>query len=104
MVAGYHVEYSGGKFLMFFAGEFAEIVTVAGLVTTLFFGGWQLPYLMRDGFHFPWGETVCCRMLRCTAAGGGIYRQSGIFLLAANLTALERAALSLAIRWFGARQ
>jgi NADH-quinone oxidoreductase subunit H len=54
IVAGYHVEYSGGKFLMFFAGEFAEIVTAAGLTTTLFFGGWQVPYLMRDGFHFPW--------------------------------------------------
>jgi NADH-quinone oxidoreductase subunit H len=58
IVAGYHVEYSGGKFLMFFAGEFAEVVTVAGLVTTLFFGGWQVPYLMRDGFHFPWGGTL----------------------------------------------
>jgi NADH-quinone oxidoreductase subunit H len=58
LVAGYHVEYSGGKFLMFFAAEFAEIVTVAGLVTTLFFGGWQVPYLMRDGFHFPWGGTL----------------------------------------------
>jgi len=57
LVAGYHVEYSGGKFLMFFAGEFAEIVTAAGLITTLFFGGWQVPYLMRDGFHFPWGAT-----------------------------------------------
>lgn len=58
LVAGYHVEYSGGKFLMFFAGEFAEVVTVAGLVTTLFFGGWQVPYLLRDGFHFPWGGTL----------------------------------------------
>ena len=57
LVAGYHVEYSGGKFLMFFAGEFAEIVTAAGLITSLFFGGWQVPYLMRDGFHFPWGAT-----------------------------------------------
>jgi len=57
LVAGYHVEYSGGKFLMFFAGEFAEIVTAAGLMTTLFFGGWQVPYLMRDGFQFPWGTT-----------------------------------------------
>jgi NADH-quinone oxidoreductase subunit H len=56
LVAGYHVEYSGGKFLMFFAGEFAEIVTAAGLMATLFFGGWQVPYLMRDGFHFPWGD------------------------------------------------
>jgi len=58
LVAGYHVEYSGGKFLMFFAGEFAEIVTAAGLMTTLFFGGWQVPYLMRDGFQFPWGTTL----------------------------------------------
>jgi NADH-quinone oxidoreductase subunit H len=58
LVAGSHVEYSGGKFLMFFAAEFAEIVTVAGLVTTLFFGGWQVPYLMRDGFYFPWGGTL----------------------------------------------
>ena len=58
LVAGYHVEYSGGKFLMFFAGEFAEIVTAAGLMTTLFFGGWQVPYLMPDGFHFPWGTML----------------------------------------------
>jgi len=57
IVAGYHVEYSGGKFLMFFAGEFAEIVTAAALMTTLFFGGWQVPYLLRDGFHFPWGAS-----------------------------------------------
>lgn len=55
LVAGYHVEYSGGKFLMFFASEFAEIVAAAALVTTLFFGGWQVPYLMREGFVFPWG-------------------------------------------------
>ena len=58
LVAGSHVEYSGGKFLMFFAAEFAEIVTVAALVTTLFFGGWQVPYLMRDGFQFPWGGSL----------------------------------------------
>jgi NADH-quinone oxidoreductase subunit H len=58
LVAGYHVEYSGAKFLMFFTGEFAEIVTAGALVTTLFFGGWQVPYLMRDGFHLPWGDTL----------------------------------------------
>jgi NADH-quinone oxidoreductase subunit H len=57
IVAGYHVEYSGGKFLMFFASEFAEIATAAALVTTLFFGGWQVPYLTREGFDFPWGKT-----------------------------------------------
>jgi NADH-quinone oxidoreductase subunit H len=57
LVAGYHVEYSGGKFLMFFAAEFAEIVTAAALITTLFFGGWQVPYLHREGFFFPWGGS-----------------------------------------------
>ena len=67
LVAGYHVEYSGGKFLMFFAGEFAEIVTAAGLMTTLFFGGWQVPYLMRDGFHFPWWESWLLPHLAVTA-------------------------------------
>ncbi|HEY1266408.1 MAG TPA: NADH-quinone oxidoreductase subunit H [Candidatus Binatia bacterium] len=66
IVAGYHVEYSGGKFLMFFAGEFAEVVTAAGLVTTLFFGGWQVPYLLRDGFHFPWGSIVSLAPLTVT--------------------------------------
>jgi NADH-quinone oxidoreductase subunit H len=66
IVAGYHTEYSGGKFLMFFAGEFAEIVTAAGLITTLFFGGWQAPYLVRDGFHFPWGGALLLSPLTVT--------------------------------------
>ncbi|HTM08298.1 MAG TPA: NADH-quinone oxidoreductase subunit H [Verrucomicrobiae bacterium] len=66
IVAGYHVEYSGGKFLMFFAGEFAEVVTAAGLVTTLFFGGWQVPYLLRDGFHFPGGGVLSLAPLAVT--------------------------------------
>ena len=79
LVAGYHVEYSGGKFLMFFAGEFAEIVTVAGLVTTLFFGGWQVPYLMRDGFHFPWGETVLLPHLAVTALQVGAFTLKVMF-------------------------
>src|SRR3990170_3786842 len=57
IVAGFHTEYSGGKFLMYFTGEFAEMVTSAGLIATLYFGGWQVPYLLRDGFHFPWGGT-----------------------------------------------
>ena len=31
---------------------------VACLATTIFFGGWQVPYLMPDGFHFPWGGML----------------------------------------------
>jgi NADH-quinone oxidoreductase subunit H len=58
LVSGYFTEYSGAKHLMFMMSDFVEVVLVAALVTTLFFGGWQVPYLLRDGFHFPWGATV----------------------------------------------
>jgi NADH-quinone oxidoreductase subunit H len=57
-VIGYFVEYSGMKFGMFFLTDFLETIMVACLATTLFFGGWQVPYLMPDGFHFPWGRIV----------------------------------------------
>lgn len=54
-IIGYFVEYSGMKFGMFFLTDFLETVMVACLATTLFLGGWQVPYLAPDGFHFPWG-------------------------------------------------
>ena len=57
-IIGYFVEYSGMKFGMFFLADFLETILVACLATTLFFGGWQVPYLMPDGFHFPWGATL----------------------------------------------
>jgi NADH-quinone oxidoreductase subunit H len=58
LVAGYFTEYSGMKFLMFWMGEFVEIVVISGLVATLFFGGWQIPWLARDGFHVPFTQIV----------------------------------------------
>lgn len=57
-IIGYFVEYSGMKFGMFFLTDFLETILVASLSTTLFFGGWQVPFLMPDGFHFPWGATL----------------------------------------------
>jgi NADH-quinone oxidoreductase subunit H len=56
-IIGYFVEYSGMKFGMFYLTDFLETILVACLATTLFFGGWQVPYLLPDGFHFPWGWT-----------------------------------------------
>jgi NADH-quinone oxidoreductase subunit H len=56
-IIGYFVEYSGMKFGMFFLTDFLETVMVACLATTLFLGGWQVPYLMPDGFNFPWGTA-----------------------------------------------
>ncbi len=58
LIAGYFTEYSGGKQAAFMITDFAEIVLVAALVTTFFFGGWQVPWLYRDGFHFPGGASL----------------------------------------------
>jgi NADH-quinone oxidoreductase subunit H len=52
LVGGYLTEYSGMKFGMFFMGEFVEVVSLAAIAAVLFFGGWDVPYLYRDGFEF----------------------------------------------------
>jgi NADH-quinone oxidoreductase subunit H len=43
--AGFHTEYSSMKFGMFFVGEYAGIVLISALITTLYLGGWQGPLL-----------------------------------------------------------
>lgn len=45
LAAGFHTEYSGMKFGMFFVGEYVGIVVVSALLTALFLGGWQGPWL-----------------------------------------------------------
>ena len=51
-IIGYFVEYSGMKFGMFLATDFIETVLAAALITTLFLGGWQVPFLGSEGFFF----------------------------------------------------
>jgi NADH-quinone oxidoreductase subunit H len=45
LVAGYHSEYSGMKFGMFFVGEYLGVTLISALTVTLFFGGWLGPAL-----------------------------------------------------------
>jgi NADH-quinone oxidoreductase subunit H len=44
LVGGYNTEYGGGRFAAFFAAEYLNMVVISGLIVTLFFGGWDIPF------------------------------------------------------------
>jgi NADH-quinone oxidoreductase subunit H len=46
LVGGYHTEYSAMKFGMFFLGEYLHVITVSYMTVVLFFGGWDVPFLL----------------------------------------------------------
>jgi len=50
IVAGFHIEYSGLKFGMFFVAEFLHAFTISALTATLFLGGWQGPWAVQYPF------------------------------------------------------
>jgi NADH-quinone oxidoreductase subunit H len=57
-IIGFYTEYGGLKFGLFMFTDFLEIIVLASLAATLFFGGWQVPWLGAGGFVFPWGGTL----------------------------------------------
>ncbi len=63
IVAGFHVEYAGMAFALFFLAEYANMILIAGLTAVLFFGGWLSP------FPAAWGEWPVVGML----IGDGIH-------------------------------
>lgn len=73
LVAGYHTEYSAFKFAMFFMAEYVNMVVASGLIVTLFFGGYQIPFLSTETLmtHMPTIAKV--------AFGGGAF---GAFVVA----------------------
>jgi NADH-quinone oxidoreductase subunit H len=50
-IIGYFVEYSGIRWGMFFLAEFIEIVFISAVMTSVFLGGYHVPFLHADGFH-----------------------------------------------------
>jgi len=51
LVAGYHTEYSGFRFGMYYIAEYVNVITVSAVAATLFFGGWTGPFNVLPG---PW--------------------------------------------------
>lgn len=73
LAEGYHVEYSGMKFGMFFIGEYVNVVLISALMTCLFFGGWLAPFNLNIPFVPPvfWflGKTLFFMTLFVLARG-----------------------------------
>ena len=51
LVAGYHTEYSGFRFALYYIAEYVNLLTVSAIAATLFFGGWLGPFNLLSG---PW--------------------------------------------------
>ena len=57
LITGYHTEYGSMKFSFFFIAEYANMMTASALMATLFFGGWDIPFWMRDNLG-PWAWWI----------------------------------------------
>lgn len=87
IVAGYFLEYSGMRWSAFMLAEYVALVGVASLITTLFFGGYHIPWLT------PLGQ--CSTVAGDYPANYQVFGLHSIFLLVPNTVTLDSAEISL---------
>ena len=89
LIAGYYTEYTSMKMGLFMFAEFIEIAIVGALFTTLFLGGYNLPYMSDAGFALPGGITLAM------SHGAVVVTQLVVFLVKVLLV----CSFQILIRW-----
>ncbi len=94
-IIGYFVEYSGIRWGMFFLAEFIEIVFISAVIATVFFGGYQVPFLDADGFRIAGFGSPTGGWLLPMPHGAVV----GLQFLAFGLKVIILSWFQLMIRW-----
>jgi NADH-quinone oxidoreductase subunit H len=89
LIAGYYTEYSAMKMGLFMFAEFIEIAIIGALFTTLFLGGYNLPYMNDAGFALPGGIAIAM------SHGAVVVTQLVVFLLKVLLV----CSFQILVRW-----
>jgi NADH-quinone oxidoreductase subunit H len=89
LIAGYYTEYSAMKMGLFMFAEFIEIAIIGALFTTLFLGGYNLPYMNDAGFTLPGGHVIAM------SHGAVVVTQLVVFLLKVLLV----CSFQILVRW-----
>ena len=93
LCAGYLTEYSSMKFAMFMFSEYVAVVSSSALMAALFFGGWSMPFLQRDGILLAIGDSVIYQQ----ALSHGLVVVLGVLCFILKVVAL--CFVQLTIRW-----
>jgi NADH-quinone oxidoreductase subunit H len=89
LIAGYFTEYSAMKMGLFMFAEFIEIAVISAIFTTLFLGGYNLPYMHDGGFTLPGGFTIAM------SHGAVVVTQMVVFLA----KVLFMSSFQILVRW-----
>ncbi len=89
LIAGYYTEYSAMKMGLFMFAEFIQIAIIGALFTTLFLGGYNLPYMNDAGFAWPGGSTWAM------SHGAVVLTQLLVFLIKIMLV----CSFQILVRW-----
>lgn len=92
LVAGFHTEYGGFKFNLFFIGEYGHMMVAAGLMTVFFFGGFGIPYVSVTELQ-EWANSVAA------TAGGASAMVAALHLLSFFLKFAFFLWIFIWVRW-----